>query len=276
MPELKPYKDDIYLWHYVPSKPASAAFLIAFFVSTGGIVHRLIKTRSWFSIPFVIGGLMEAVGFATRALCTDRTDELALFAVQFILILVAPALFAASVYMALSRLMRKLKAESQPIISARWLTRLFVFGDVLSFIIQLGGGAIATNPDSDPQVAKWTILVGLVLQIAFFAFFIVTALIFHKRMTTWQPLNSLDGNVNWVAVLYMLYAVSGLVMMRSIFRVIEYAMGMDSYLFKNEWPIYVFDAAFMLIAAMIWGLFHPGELSVTDHGKLADIEEIPM
>jgi hypothetical protein len=217
---------------------------------------------------------VEFVGYGARALCTERTDNLTLYAIQFILILIAPALLAASIYMALSRLIRSLRAESQSIISPRWLTRLFVFGDVLSFIIQLGGGAIATNPDANPDIAKWTILVGLLLQIAFFGLFMITAVIFHKRMRSWQSMGT-PSAFNWLSVLFMLYIVSALVMVRSIFRVIEYTMGFDSYLFKKEWPIYVFDGVLMLIAMIVWGFRFPGDLTAfAAVGKAQD--EIPL
>lgn len=218
---------------------------------------------------------MEVIGFAARAYCEERTDELPPYATQFILILIAPALMAASVYMALSRLIRKLKAESQSIISARWMTRLFVLGDVLSFLIQLGGGAIATNPDADPMIAKWAILIGLLLQIAFFALFIVTALIFHKRMRNWQSPGPIESMIRWKWHMMMLYIVSGLIMVRSIFRVIEYAMGFDSYLFVNEWPLYVFDAALMFIAMVVWCAMYPGELNMSRRNQKLP-EEVPM
>lgn len=39
----------------------------------------------------------------------------------------------------------------------------------------------------------------------------------------------------------MLYATSGLIMLRNIFRVVEYAMGQEAYLLSNEWCVYIFD-----------------------------------
>jgi hypothetical protein len=276
MPELKPYKgiEGVYLWHYVPSKAASIVFMISFAIGTIIIIARMIKTRTWFSIPFVIGAILETLGFAARASCTDRTDELGPYAIQFLLILIAPALFAASIYMALSRLMRTLHAESYSIISARWMTIIFVFGDVLSFLVQIGGGSMAANPDANKQAAKWIILIGLLVQIIFFAIFLVTAVIFHRRMSHYPQ--AAGGNVNWIASMTMLYTVSGLIMVRSIFRVIEYVMGFDSYLFKKEWPIYVFDAVLMLLAVLIWSYWYPGNLRVEGKTKAGVQEEVPM
>lgn len=55
------------------------------------------------------------------------------------LILVAPALFAASIYMTLGRIVVKLDAEDKSIIPVRFLTKIFVVGDVISFLLQCGG-----------------------------------------------------------------------------------------------------------------------------------------
>lgn len=61
------------------------------------------------------------------------------YIMQSLLLLVAPALFAASVYMELGRIILVTDGEAHAIIRRRWLTKLFVAGDVLSFLVQSGG-----------------------------------------------------------------------------------------------------------------------------------------
>jgi hypothetical protein len=58
---------------------------------------------------------------------------------QSALILIAPAFFAASIYMELGRLIQMLRAENNSLVPVRWLTRTFVAGDVLSFLMQASG-----------------------------------------------------------------------------------------------------------------------------------------
>lgn len=55
------------------------------------------------------------------------------------LILVAPPLFAASIYMTLGRVIVALNSQQLSIVPVRFLTKIFVFGDVLSFLLQCGG-----------------------------------------------------------------------------------------------------------------------------------------
>lgn len=45
----------------------------------------------------------------------------------------------------------------------------------------------------------------------------------------------------------------------------EFALGIDSYTFTHEWPLYVLEAIPMLIALMALGWFHPGKWLAADH-----------
>jgi hypothetical protein len=58
---------------------------------------------------------------------------------QTLLLLIGPALFAASIYMELGRIIELVDGESRAMIRKRWLTKLFVCGDVLSFTLQMAG-----------------------------------------------------------------------------------------------------------------------------------------
>jgi hypothetical protein len=66
-------------------------------------------------------------------------QSLNIYIVQVLLLLVAPALFAASIYMVLGRLITFTGAEAMSPIRVRWLTKIFVCGDVFSFLVQSGG-----------------------------------------------------------------------------------------------------------------------------------------
>ena len=58
---------------------------------------------------------------------------------QTLSILIAPAFFAASIYMILGRLIVLVDGESHSPIRVKWLTKIFVGGDVLSFLAQSAG-----------------------------------------------------------------------------------------------------------------------------------------
>lgn len=61
------------------------------------------------------------------------------YVIQSTLLLVAPALFAASIYMELGRIIMMVKGERFALIRVNWTTKIFVAGDVLSFLMQASG-----------------------------------------------------------------------------------------------------------------------------------------
>jgi hypothetical protein len=61
------------------------------------------------------------------------------YIIQSMLILLGPAFYAASIYMLLGRLVVLIDGEQNCLISTRWLTKIFLLGDILSIFGQGGG-----------------------------------------------------------------------------------------------------------------------------------------
>lgn len=108
-------------------------------------------------------------------------------------------------------------------------------------------------------LAQNIILAGLCVQVVFFAFFLLTSVLFHRRLAV--RLTPLSSATPWKKHLVALYAVSVLIFVRSAFRVVEYAQGNDGYLLQHEAYIYVFDATFMFLAMSITNWVHPSEIA---------------
>lgn len=84
---------------------------------------------------------VEIIGYIGRAMSSKETPDWTLgpYIVQMLFLLLAPALLAASVYMLLGRIILLLQAESHALLGRKWLTKIFVTGDVLSFLLQGAG-----------------------------------------------------------------------------------------------------------------------------------------
>lgn len=82
-----------------------------------------------------------------RAIGAKQTPDWALkpYLLQSLLTLLGPTLFAAAISMVLGRLVRLLGAESYSMIRPKWLTKVFLLGDLLSFLSQSGGMQITWN-----------------------------------------------------------------------------------------------------------------------------------
>lgn len=79
------------------------------------------------------------------------------YIVQTLLLLIAPALYAVSIYMMLGRIILVTEGERHSVIPKRWLTKVFVAGDVASFMLQGAGQCgsflcVVMEPDcADPE-----------------------------------------------------------------------------------------------------------------------------
>lgn len=204
---------------------------------------------------------VEAVGYIGRVASAKEAPDYTLnpYLVQTLLILLGPALLAASIYMVLGRLIRLLDAHEYSVVRTNWLTKIFVTGDVLSFLAQSAGGGILAKADSvdSQKMGENVILGGLGIQIAFFGFFIVTTVIFHVRIAKNPTPRSYSVTGNWKRQLIALYASSVLIMVRSVFRMIEFGAGYDSILMKNEVYLLVLDGLLMFLVAVIFVWSHP-------------------
>ena len=78
---------------------------------------------------------------------------------------------------------------------------------------------------------------------------------------------------NWVTVLLGLYIVSVLILVRSIFRLIEYKYGFDGYLMTHEAFMYIFDALLMFIAMVVLNVYHPAVILGDGKAERVEYEE---
>jgi hypothetical protein len=123
---------------------------------------------------------------------------------------------------------------------------------------------MAGGTQSAADTGEKVILGGLGLQILFFGFFVVVALIFHMRIhkePTSTVLVDIDIRRAYRKHLYALYAGSTLILVRSLFRIIEYGQGNDGYLISHEVFLYVFDAVLMFCVMLLFAWVHPSELN---------------
>ncbi|KAI9738352.1 MAG: hypothetical protein M1834_008850 [Cirrosporium novae-zelandiae] len=245
-------------YHYDPSMGAAVLFVILFFATTHLHVFQTIRRKTWYLIPFIVGGYFEWIGYIGRGMSSKDPQDMSPYIMQTILLLIAPALFAASIYMILGRIILLVNGEKYSLIRKKLLTKVFVCGDVVSFLLQAGGGGMMAGGDADKvTLGKNVVIIGLFVQISFFGFFIVVSIVFHRRVNYHMP----SLAVPWIKHMRALYAVSGLIMVRSLFRVIEYLMGNDGVLMQHEIFVYLFDGLLMFIAMVLFNVVHPAEIT---------------
>lgn len=203
---------------------------------------------------------MEATGYGGRIWSHYDPKGLPGFIIQALLILIAPALFAASIYMVLGRVIAQLDGEHHSIIRLKWLTKIFVAGDCVSFFVQsMGGGIQSAGTLQLLKVGQDIIVAGLFIQIFFFGFFVIAAVTFHVRIVRRPTALSASHEIPWRSNLGILYLSSGIILVRSIFRIVEYLMGNSGFLLQHEYMLYIFDTFLMLAVVSIFIWRHPAK-----------------
>lgn len=93
----------------------------------------------------------------------------------------------------------------------------------------------------------------------------IVTFVFHRRISGKPTRNALTVRTPWRKLLIVLYVSSSLIMVRSVYRVIEYILGSDGELQSKEVYLYILDALPMLIVALSYNLFHPSQVVSHDN-----------
>ncbi|KAI9730418.1 MAG: hypothetical protein M1834_005928 [Cirrosporium novae-zelandiae] len=259
---LRIREDDIFaLYRYTPTLIPPIVTVTLFF--SGAIFHAFLvqRLRAKYFIPFVVGCSMEGLGYTGRIWSHYDKEGLPGYIIQSLLILIAPALFAASIYMVLGRIIGLVDGQQHSIIPLKWLTKVFVTGDSISFLAQaLGGGIQSAGTLELLHAGEKIIVAGLFVQIFFFGVFVILAVMFHVRIYMSPTRLSCSPSIPWRRHFWALYLTSGIILVRSIFRIIEYMMGNSGWILEHEFMLYVFDTTLMLVVVVVFLVQHPGKL----------------
>jgi hypothetical protein len=133
----------------------------------------------------------------------------------------------------------------------------------------MGGGIQAAGTLELLHIGEKIIVVGLFIQIFFFGIFLISAVLFHYRINLVPTALSSSTDIPWRQHMRNLYLTSGIILVRSVFRVVEYLVGNSGWILSHEYMLYIFDAILMLSVVVVFLWRHPGKLFL-DCGKRLD------
>ncbi|KAF5609315.1 rta1 domain protein [Fusarium subglutinans] len=202
------------------------------------------------------------------------------YVVQFTLVILPPVLMAGVIYVIFARVVfwvvppesRTLRFLWVPVYdAARFITLLFVGFDIISLLLQLVAavliaGTDPTDPDAKSKLnlGKTLGIVGVSTQIAGFGLFTVSAIRFHFAARRLSPDFAKDNQEKhgivkkWQTLLIVVNVSCLLILVRSIYREIDFAGGKDGTTHQKEWYLYVFDTLTILLVVFLYNVFFPG------------------
>lgn len=273
---------DFGLLDYRPNLASNLIFVTLFGIGFVINTFLAIRYRIW-GFLLAMGGAcaMEVVGYAGRVMLWQDVFDMNNFTIYLVGCTIGPAFFSAGIYICLSRIM---VIYGLPIcrLNPRWITMLFIGGDVLSLILQATGGAIASTTDveSTQQIGVNIMIAGLCTQVASTAGFTiicgVIAYFVHKNRPQRDPSTyQLRKSSKFRFFLIAIVASTLLILERCIFRVAELAGGFGGSLANNQVLFLVLDGAAMSIVLILLTAAHPGLIIGTNIWHLGAFRRLP-
>ncbi|KAF9739915.1 hypothetical protein PMIN06_010027 [Paraphaeosphaeria minitans] len=252
---------DTGIYLYKPSLGAAIIAAGVFGISAAYHVFQMVRKKAWFYNPLTVGACMMTAGYVFRYLSAKSPASLGLYIGQSLLIILPPSLYAATIYMIYGRLVLFVAAPEASIIRPTRITKIFVCGDVLAFFMQAGGGGMMAQV-SMAKTGQTIMLIGLFIQLFFFSFFLIISLVFWKRMRSSPKAFQVvqHGKYSWSALLKLLLSAAVIIILRCIFRIMEFGQGHDGYLTSHEVYMYLFDTVPMLVVQVMFHFLYAADV----------------
>ncbi|KAL8291318.1 hypothetical protein RQP46_002296 [Phenoliferia psychrophenolica] len=197
---------DFNIFGYIPSKSVAIVFIAIFCVLTLAHVGLLARSRYWFSVVTILGGIAEIIGWVGRLRSAENVASLNAFLVQQICLILAPCYFSATLYA------------------------------TLGSYIPVGGAmaAIALNDNKASATGTHTMVGGIVLQLVSMIIFCALAWEFVARER--QDGTGLRSQRGFRPTLLALGIAVGSfwILVRCIYRTVELSQGWTGYLITHQ------------------------------------------
>ncbi|KAL2782566.1 RTA1 like protein-domain-containing protein [Aspergillus keveii] len=261
--------DEASLYNYKANVAACVIFALAFGASAGLYVWQaFVKAKAWFFTAFIVGSFMMTFGYIARAVSAKAPSSLGPYIAQSLLILLPPSLYAATIYMCYGRVVRCTQRPELSIISPEKVTKIFVIGDVIAFILQCSGGGMMAISGMG-SIGEKILVFGLVVQLLFFGFFLYVSVKFTLRVRS-NPAKVPGGP--WKTLMRVLFGMAALIIFRCVYRIAEFVQGHDGYLVSHEAYMYLLDTLPMLLVQLLFHKWRPYDMLYTTGSVLGSSE----
>ena len=258
-------------WYgYQPNVDFAIISTIAFGILGVVLSIQTVRSRQWFTGILALGAFAEFAGYLTRYLVTQGSSN-GIFILSYVLILVTPNGLALVNYAAVGRLLLTLPSKPKgktwlriPIITDSYgvfragrIATFFFLSDVIAFFIQASSAAFLTSSNESTVNTGLTIIeIGLAWALAFVAlFFFVTIYVYVSPMYEIKS----HPDVQMIRKMYIsLFVTISLLLIRLIYRMVEFVDGNRGYIATHEAFFGVFDTGLVFICCVVYSVWHYG------------------
>ncbi|KAG0275888.1 hypothetical protein BGZ96_003577 [Linnemannia gamsii] len=243
--------------------------------------YYIVRHKTNWALCLPIGAFASSLGFFLRLGMHPHDLLLPLFVAQNILIIATPCAFLAFNYMLYGRLVTaidpqfssnksglRMEKSRYSFIPPRIVGRTFVISDIATFLIQVAAGSMVGNAKNNRSIADIgdkLFLVGVCAQgISYSLFTILLSDTLLRLVAEARKAGRSHPGKSWMGLdqnvaitIGGLYFSSVFIIIRSVYRIIEFVQGHDGYLISNEVFMFVLDAVPLVLAIGVWAIFWP-------------------
>jgi len=204
----------------------------------------------------ILGALSETIGWGARAYSGNCPYNKTAFIIQIVTLIVAPVFFAACIYLILGRLITRKGAEYSYLNPKTYLW-IFCTCDIVSLLVQAGGGAIASEEAEKNESTKLgsnVIVAGIIFQLITMLSFSACGTSFLVR-SRHAPQPKKETVVTYGAIIAFVC-----IFIRNCYRTVAFLQGWTGFLSTHEAYFIALDGCMILIASIALNISDPAVL----------------
>ncbi|KAL4876446.1 RTA1 like protein-domain-containing protein [Aspergillus karnatakaensis] len=269
----------IYL--YKPSQVLPIVFGVVLGLSLATHIFQNFRYRFW-KVTFWMfwGSLVYTIGWILRAISSHYPLNNNLYIAATVFVYAAPPIFSASAYNILGRIMQYIPMYAW--LNPNRTVYFFIYvGAVVEGLTAAGGARIATGATEVEKYRTGAVLMAISVILQCIVEIVLAGIVGTLHMKCARA-GMVPRNLRFV--FYTLYGTSTLVLMRCLYRAVESLYTLDppgvacndtcEYFQRQEWLLYAFDAAPMVLFTFWINLLHPGQYLPRDKTRYLDFDGI--
>ncbi|KAJ1879468.1 hypothetical protein H4R99_004032 [Coemansia sp. RSA 1722] len=247
--------DRIKYFTYMPANVYPQVSLGVYFVVGIVLMYQTIRSKAqWWVYILAVTAFTESLGYIFRAICVYDTT-FAMYVLMTLFLLLPPNALALVNYKTIGKIIED-SVQARP--KRFWLRPKFVnwfyfASDIFSIAMQgAGGGMMTTAKGREP--GKKIVLVGLIVQLFFFACYLLTTVYVWRKpeyIVNQGPRDKSPAAAKR-KVMIAIVLTTIIIYLRSIYRIAEFADGYGGKIYSAEWAFYVFDTLLIFIAFLVY------------------------
>lgn len=254
------------LFGYVPNYPANIVGCVLFgLIAICQFILGIYTQDWWMWVTWTLAAGGECAGYIARVILHDYATSAPMWEMQLVLTIIMPAFMSAGLYYQLA-VQTVIYGEQYSPLKPMIYNAIFTTCDVISLVIQaVGGGIAASNlgPGGNPDTGGWIMVGGIAFQVLVLVCFIligswVNYKIYTDNPDNWNPQYQHIREKKFFMLWPLAVAVSLLfLLIRSIYRIVELAVGWRGYLITTERYFLILDGLMIVLGMVPLCLVYP-------------------